>query len=139
MRKPIRLLAVVPQDWLAVVMAGVRGLHIEVETAVNRQSTIGLVKLRPEIDVVLTASILPDGTWLDLQNDLSKLRRPPQVIVGARFGDVSLWCDVLESGAYDLVAYPFAPGELHRMLLGAYALHRLQRRRSEPKRCRTEG
>lgn len=126
MDKPILLLVVAPDEWPAAVAKGLSGMDVEVVAVHGRLSAVSLLREQPAIDVVLTASILADGTWQDILRDISRLRRPPQVIVGSRLGDVSLWCDVLESGAYDLVAYPFVASELQRILLGALAQGRSQ-------------
>lgn len=131
MLRPIRILAVVPEEWLPAVKAETKGINVEIVTAEDRRSAIRFLKQRPEIDVVLTASILPDGTWEDVLRDISKVRYPPEVVVSSRLGDASLWCDVLENGAFDLIAFPFVPGELQRTLAGALAYHHAQKGKSK--------
>jgi DNA-binding NtrC family response regulator len=132
-RRPIRVLAIVPDEWTETVTEALKPLNMEIVTAHDRQSAVSVLRAPAAVDVVFTASILVGGTWREVLSDLSKLRHPPQLVVGARLGDVSLWCDVLESGAYDLIAYPFTTGELQRVLTGAYVQGCSRRNR-----CRTQ-
>jgi DNA-binding NtrC family response regulator len=119
MQRPIQLLAVVPDEWLIPIRETRTSLDIAISLAHDRQSAISQLGMKPEIEVVLTASMLPDGTWKDLLSDILHLPRPPQVVVAAQYGDSSLWCEVLDNGGYDLAAYPFKSGALQHTLISA--------------------
>jgi len=72
--------------------------------------------------VILTDAHLPDGGWpdvLDLAQEMSPFAR---VIVTNRFADGRLWTDALSRGVYDLLAQPFYPREVLRILAGAFTL-----------------
>jgi DNA-binding NtrC family response regulator len=127
MPRPIQLLAIVPDEWLTAIRDVLTAFDIAISFANNRKSAIFRLGIKPEIEVVLTASMLPDGTWKDVLSDTLRLQRPPQVVVAARYGDSSLWCEVLDHGGYDLAAYPFNPGVLQRTLISAAVECQLER------------
>jgi len=79
-------------------------------------------KLKASIyDVILSAAKLPDGTWRDVL-DLARCENPhAEVIVTEREADARFWAEALNLGAYDLIAQPFAPGEVQRILGNACA------------------
>ena len=65
--------------------------------------------------VVLCDDELPDGNWRPIVDKAGD--RP--VLVFSRFADESLWCDVLDSGAYDLLLMPFNKEEVRRVTAAA--------------------
>ena len=74
-------------------------------------------KLRHEpYPVILTDADLPDGAWSDVL-DLARTVSPrSRVIVTTRFADAHLWIDALGRGVFDLLAQPFYPAEVRRIL-----------------------
>ena len=64
--------------------------------------------------VVLTEAQLPDGTWHDVLELVGE--RNCKVIVTHPHADARLWVEVLNRGAYDFVAQPFAAAEVQRIL-----------------------
>ena len=62
--------------------------------------------------VVLCASKLPDGDWKDVLSQLAPMPDRPRLIVFSRNADESLWGEVLNAGAFDLLATPFKNEEL---------------------------
>lgn len=67
-------------------------------------------------DVVLCEDRLPDGNWKDLLEDLSRSVDPPYLIVTSRLADEYLWAEVLNLGGYDVLAKPFDPEEVCRVV-----------------------
>ena len=63
-----------------------------------------LVGLEPPV-LIFTDTVLPDGTWVDVQS-LAADRAAP-VIVVSRFVDLPFYLEVLESGASDYMVPPF--------------------------------
>jgi phosphoserine phosphatase RsbU/P len=59
---------------------------------------------------------LPDGNWRDLFNLTIALENPPPVVVVSHHADESLWAEVLSVGGYDLLAKPFEPNEVSRVV-----------------------
>jgi two-component system, NtrC family, response regulator PilR len=74
---------------------------------------------RERFAAVLTESRLPDGNWLDVLKLAGVKARRLAVVVTDRLADARFWADVLDSGAYDVLAKPFFPGEVQRILANA--------------------
>lgn len=71
------------------------------------------------IHVVLTEEQLPDGDWRYVLTRISETMTGTQVIVCARLGDTQLWCEVIQNGAYDLLAEPYDQNEVRRIVESA--------------------
>ena len=72
-------------------------------------------------EVILSAAHLPDGTWLDVLDVARRVAPHAEVIVTDRDADTRFWAEALNLGAYDLIAQPFASGEVQRILGNACA------------------
>jgi two-component system, NtrC family, response regulator PilR len=88
-----------------------------VHTTSLRQARARLRK--EEFDVILTEAALPDGTWVDTLHLAREIPREIQVIVTDAQADSAFWAEVLNLGAYDLVAQPFYEPEVRRILYNA--------------------
>jgi DNA-binding NtrC family response regulator len=71
--------------------------------------------------VILTEANLRDGTWLDVLDLARRVTPRSEVIVTDATADARFWAEVLNMGAYDLIAQPFATGEVQRILSNACA------------------
>jgi two-component system, NtrC family, response regulator PilR len=71
--------------------------------------------------VILTEANLRDGTWLDVLDLAHRVTPRSEVIVTNAAADARFWAEVLNMGAYDLIAQPFATGEVQRILSNACA------------------
>jgi len=80
------------------------------------------------VQVVVAESEVPGWNWKSLLSDLHNLARPPQLIVASRTADDSLWAEVLNFGAFDLLAQPFVRDEVERVIAGARRLFDVERR-----------
>ncbi len=77
-------------------------------------------KLRQnEYDVILTEAALPDGNWLDVLHLTRETPHETEVIVTDPHADARFWSEVLNLGAYDLLAQPFYEPEVRRILYNA--------------------
>ncbi|MCS7315615.1 MAG: response regulator [Bryobacterales bacterium] len=74
------------------------------------------VLCRDRIAVVLCECELPDGKWKDLLSQVAPLSDPPCLIVTSRVADEYLWAEVLNLGGYDVLAKPFDPREVSRVV-----------------------
>jgi len=72
------------------------------------------------VAVVVSDSDLSDGTWKDLLTDLKSIPNPPRLIVTSDLADERLWAEVLNYGAYDMLAKPFQPAEVLRIISAAW-------------------
>jgi DNA-binding NtrC family response regulator len=68
---------------------------------------------------VLTEAELPDGVWTDVIDLTYDLGVFPAVVVTRRTADDLFWAEVLNLGAYDLLAQPFDEREVRRILTNA--------------------
>ena len=69
--------------------------------------------------VILTEAALPDGTWLDAIHLARQCPQELEVIVTDPQADARFWAEVLNLGAYDLLAQPFYEPEVRRILYNA--------------------
>jgi DNA-binding response OmpR family regulator len=74
---------------------------------------------RHPVQVVLAESGTPRWSWKRVLSDLRRLAHPPQLIVTSRTADDSLWAAVLNMGGYDVLARPFEPDEVERVVASA--------------------
>lgn len=68
------------------------------------------------VAVLVSECDLPDATWQDVWRSLELQPNPPAMIVTSRFADDRLWSEVLNLGGYDVLAKPFAPDEVRRVV-----------------------
>ena len=72
-----------------------------------------LIRLAHEwTPIVICERQLPDGSWKDVLSQLAPMMDRPRLIVVARDADERLWGEVLNMGAFDLLATPFREEEL---------------------------
>jgi FixJ family two-component response regulator len=79
--------------------------------------------------VVISDSRFSDGNcWQDLLHELQQMEGPPPLIVADRLADERLWAEVLNLGAYDLLAKPFDSREVLHAITAACRHHENERR-----------
>ena len=59
---------------------------------------------------------LGPANWRDLLERTQQLANPPFLIVTSRLADDHLWAEALNLGAYDVLAKPFYPCEVARVV-----------------------
>ena len=59
---------------------------------------------------------LPDGDWKTLLDSLAGLPLSPLLVVTSRNADDTLWAEVLNLGAYDVLSKPFDRAEVTRII-----------------------
>jgi DNA-binding NtrC family response regulator len=72
--------------------------------------------LKNRVGVLICERELPDGDWKTLLDSLSALPFQPLVVVSSRDADATLWAEVLNRGAYDVLAKPFDRIEFTRII-----------------------
>jgi DNA-binding NtrC family response regulator len=94
------------------------GLPLDIsQVATLQQARTKLQK--EEYGVILTEAELPDGGWLNVLHLARDAPQPVEVIVTDPQADARLWSEVLNLGAYDLLAQPFYEPEVRRILYNA--------------------
>jgi DNA-binding NtrC family response regulator len=98
-----------------------------------------LAEARAALDACLFGAVLSevrfaDGhCWRDLLCEMQSMTRPPPLIVADRLADERLWAEVLNLGAYDLLAKPFEAKEvLHAVSTACQRCEREQRNAAPP-------
>ena len=86
---------------------------------------------RNAVQVVITESDLPRWNWRKVLSDLHRLAFPPQLVVTSRTADEHLWAEVLNVGAYDVLAQPLDREEVVRVIAAASRQFEEQRRRQK--------
>jgi DNA-binding NtrC family response regulator len=89
---------------------GIRGRSVRTLEAARQ------ILEREIFGAIMTESILPDGDWKGVMALARSTRRDIPVVVCDRRANAALWTDVLDFGAYDLVATPFCAQEVQRIL-----------------------
>jgi len=113
------VLFVSPRGDDATVLSRMLGLvSMPVEHAGSFRQARSIVLDEP-FQAILTEANLPDGNWRDILA-LAKSQIPgAEVIVTDPVADPTFWAEVLNWGAYDLIAQPFATAEVQRILANA--------------------
>jgi DNA-binding response OmpR family regulator len=66
--------------------------------------------------VVISESELPDGTWQDVLSQFGRMQCPPLLVVTSRMADDRLWSEVLNLGAYNVLAKPLNMKEVFHVV-----------------------
>src|ERR1019366_5630556 len=66
--------------------------------------------------VIICESELPDGNWQDVLSRLALMRCPPLLVVTSRMADDHLWSEVLNMGAYNVLAKPLIMKEVFHVV-----------------------
>jgi DNA-binding NtrC family response regulator len=76
------------------------------------------------LQIVVCEKNLGNDSWRDMLDYVRRQPDPPSLIVTSRVADDYLWAEALNLGAYDVLAAPFEPAEVVRVLSSAW-LHRV--------------
>lgn len=68
------------------------------------------------IPVIVSDCKLPDGCWKDILFRCGTSGDAPLLIVASPYADEYLWAEVLNLGGYDVLAKPFEPDEVIRIV-----------------------
>ncbi len=71
--------------------------------------------------LVICDERMEDGDWRAILDVTIKERYPPYLIVTSRLADDRLWAEVLNRGGYDLLAKPYEPSEVIRVVGTAWS------------------
>lgn len=125
MDSKITALLIMPRQCRRPLLEQLEACSIGVLPASDCSEARRILERRPAVDVVLSDATLPDGDWSSVLEDLLRSRIQAELIVCARLADTSLWCEVLQRGAYDLLVEPYRKEEVQRIVETAAARNRL--------------
>lgn len=97
-----------------------RSLSVPIEYVADLAQARAMIR-DGKYPVILTEANLNDGTWRDILELARRAAPRSEVIVTDAGADARFWAEVLNMGAYDLIAQPFAAGEVQRILSNAYS------------------
>jgi DNA-binding NtrC family response regulator len=112
----LSVLVVMQQERRAWLMSQLEACGFDVLAVEDCEEVTRVLRARPLVQVVLTDEKLPDGPWPRVLEEVRRNDIGAEIIVCARLGDPRLWIHVLAQGAYDLLAEPYEPKELRRII-----------------------
>jgi DNA-binding NtrC family response regulator len=111
----ISILAVVAPGNVTQLDRIVSHTRWQLQVAHSTRDAIHSIRSIPA-SVILCDNRLPDGTWLDVLRQTEHLQPRPQIIVLSPTPDPSLWAEVLNCGAYDVLVSPLDPREVYALV-----------------------
>jgi DNA-binding NtrC family response regulator len=111
----ISVLAVVTPDRAAAIERILSHTRWQIKIVHSINEAMEALRSLP-IHVVLCEHRLSDGTWMDILRETEDLCPRPQTIVLSASADSALWGEVLNCGAYDLLATPLEARELYAVV-----------------------
>jgi hypothetical protein len=111
------------QDHVAVPQILTRSKRTNFKLKLKTSTTLALARAvleKTRIPVMLVERDLSPGSWRDLLEHSARLPSPPLLIVTSLLADERLWAEVLNLGAWDVLAKPFDAQEVCRVVEGAW-------------------
>jgi DNA-binding NtrC family response regulator len=71
--------------------------------------------------LIFTAPELPDGTWAEVLNSAASASAPTNVIVVVGVGEIKLYLEAMQLGAFDLISPPFSAFDIAHVVRSATA------------------
>ena len=99
--------------------------RLKLRTTVSSSRAMDILRTTA-IPIALCESDLQPGTWREFLDQMAPLREPPFLIVTSRLADEYLWAEALNLGIYDVLAKPYNPDEVTRVVSMAW-LHWCER------------
>lgn len=114
-----RILLVLSPQRQQSLMPLLEGQGFELECAAGFQDGVRRISGLDSIDLILADAELPDGSWRNLMLFVQNAGKACDMIICARLGDHQLWAEVIQCGAYDLIAEPFESQAVTRIIKSA--------------------
>lgn len=130
-----KLLLVLSPERRSRFLPLLEGQDCEIECVAGFQDGVRRLSESASYDLILADAELPDGSWRNLLLFVQNAGRACEMIVCSRLGDHQLWAEVIQCGAYDLIAEPFERQEVARIIQSALQ-SRYMRRFTSPKEMR---
>ncbi len=119
MDKQLTALLVMNQERSSALVNHLARMDANILTARSCGEAARVLRDEPEVRLVLTDLVLPDGSWFDVLNRVGDVKGDATVVVCARVADERLWTQVLEAGGFDLLVEPYQGHEVQRILEAA--------------------
>jgi DNA-binding NtrC family response regulator len=136
----LKLLLVLTPTRRSQLLPLLEGLDLEIEWAVGFQDAVRKLSGANCYDLLLVDAELPDGSWRNLLLFVQNSGMTSEMIVCSRLADQQLWAEVIQCGAYDLIAEPYERQEVSRIVGSALQSRYMQRfTRTMPARATAPG
>jgi DNA-binding NtrC family response regulator len=113
------------EEPLAAVRKVLERLSVRTIRAQTCEEASRILQSRATPQLVFTDTVLPDGNWERLLDATGKASEFVNVIVVSTAADISLYVEVVERGAWDFMAAPFAEAEVaHVVRCGVENVHK---------------
>jgi two-component system response regulator PilR (NtrC family) len=120
MNERLSVLLVMPRERRVFALEQLENCRAQVVLA-GSLSEARCILGRRRLDVVVTDTRLPDGSWQDLIEFVDANHIMAQIVVSTRLLEQCLCAEVFKRGAYDLLVEPYSIDELRRVLEAAAA------------------
>ena len=114
-----RILLVLSPERLKSLMPLLEGQGFGIESAAGFQDGVRRLSGSEAFDLILADADLPDGSWRNLMLFVQNAGRACEMIICAPLEDNQLWAEVIQCGAYDMIAEPFERLEVSRIIRSA--------------------
>ena len=136
--EPVRILSIsASAEDHAVLRRLLRGRSCRIESADTCEEALQRLR-KCHASIVICDCTLPDGTWHNMLEYLDSCVSRPLFIVTSSLTTAGLWGEVLNLGAFDVIAKPFDRREVRYVLGTAYLHVRDVRARAAERRSRIE-
>lgn len=98
--------------------SGLEKLGCAVEICDNPAGVLELIKEKT-FDIVITDIMMPEINGLQVLEAVKAKGQETRVIIITGFATADLARETMEKGAYDMIAKPFKPGDLRKMVVRA--------------------
>jgi len=114
-----RILLVLSPQRQQSLMPLLEGRDFETECAAGFQDGVRRLSCVESFDLILADADLPDGSWRNLMLFVQNSGKACEMIICASLGDNQLWAEVIQCGAYDMIAEPFEREAVTRIMKSA--------------------
>jgi DNA-binding NtrC family response regulator len=120
------VLAVVDPVRSRTLIQQIEAQGVSVIAVAGRDEAQRFLSSSPRVPIVLTDESLPDGDWRDVLQDVSASGVPAEVVVcTGPDQSLTLCFELLDRGAFGLLAEPFDPDQLQWLINTATSRGRL--------------
>lgn len=99
---------------------GLEKLGCTVEVCENPAHAIDLIR-KKKVDIVVTDVMMPDISGMQVLESALEANSETRVIIITGFATANLAREAMEKGAFDMIAKPFKPADLRKLVVKAAA------------------
>ena len=116
---PYKVLLVMSPPRRSRLLPFLEGEDLVMDWVVGFQDAVQKLREVNLYDLLLVNAELADGSWRNLLLFVQNSGLSCEMIICSRLADQQLWAEVIQCGAYDLIAEPFEGHEIMRIIHSA--------------------